>query len=128
MLPRGEAPPSATSAEGGGSRAALRHEVCVALAAVLGLPGAAAVDTHRGFFEQGMDSLTSLEFRNRLQAALGRPLLSSLAMDHPNVERLVAHLAGDDAAPAAAADLDAMDEDALSALLDARLERAEQRL
>jgi NAD(P)-dependent dehydrogenase (short-subunit alcohol dehydrogenase family)/acyl carrier protein len=101
-------------------RTAIEARVRSALAAVLGLPGPEAADPRRAFFDQGMDSLTSLEFRNRLQDGLGRMLSASIALDHPTVERLVAHLAGDDAEP----DLDTMDEAALGALLDMRLDGA----
>jgi len=43
----------------------------------------------------GMDSLTSVELRNLLQAALGRALPSTLAFDFPNVSALVDYLAGE---------------------------------
>ena len=108
----GEAPAAAPT------RAAIEAAVRGALAAVLGLAGPGAADPRRLFFDQGMDSLTSLEFRNRLQAALGRPVAAGIALDHPTIERLVAHLAGEDAAP----DMDAMDDEQLGALLDARLD------
>ncbi|MGW3653228.1 beta-ketoacyl synthase N-terminal-like domain-containing protein [Streptomyces sp. NPDC000878] len=59
-----------------GLDAADRHEVLLGvvraeIAAVLGLPGPADVDVRRGFLEQGMDSLTTVELRNRLTAATG---------------------------------------------------------
>jgi NAD(P)-dependent dehydrogenase (short-subunit alcohol dehydrogenase family) len=101
-------------------RAAIETQVRLALATVLGLPGPGSADPRRAFFDQGMDSLTSLEFRNRLQDGLGRPLAASIALDHPTVERLVAYLAGDDTEP----DIDTMDEAALGALLDMRLDGA----
>ena len=117
----GEARPAVLASKAPPSgRAAIEAQVRLALAAVLGLPGPGAADPRRAFFDQGMDSLTSLEFRNRLQNGLGRKLASSIALDHPTVERLVAHLAGDDAEP----DLETMDEAALGALLDMRLDGA----
>jgi hypothetical protein len=39
-----------------------------------------------------MDSLTSLELRNRLQSTLGCKLPSTLAFDYPTVEAVVDHL------------------------------------
>jgi hypothetical protein len=43
----------------------------------------------------GMDSLMSLELRNRLQVGLRRPLPTTLTLDHPNVEALVDRLGRD---------------------------------
>ena len=58
-----------------------------------------------GFFELGMDSLTAVDFRNRLnRALLGEVVLANTAvLDHPNVRRLGRHLMvelGDLPAPA----------------------------
>ncbi len=60
--------------------------------AVLRLPSAPA--TTVGFFDLGMDSLMSVEFRNRLNRALsGEYVLSSTAVfDYPNIAGLAAHL------------------------------------
>lgn len=62
-----------------------------------------------GFAEQGLDSMNSVELRNRLQDALGRQLPTTLAFDYPTAERL-AHqlmssleLGGEVAVPASAA-------------------------
>ena len=64
------------------------------LQAVLGLaePPAPTV----GFFDLGMDSLTTVELRNRLNRALsGECVVSGTAvLDHPDVARLARHLAG----------------------------------
>jgi acyl transferase domain-containing protein/acyl-CoA synthetase (AMP-forming)/AMP-acid ligase II/acyl carrier protein len=67
----------------------LRSEV----SRLLGKP-AESLDAQRGFFEIGMDSLMSVELRNRLQARLdlSPPLPASLAFDHPTIDRLAAHL------------------------------------
>jgi hypothetical protein len=46
-----------------------------------------------GFFAMGMDSLTSIELRNRLQTSLGSSLPSTLVFDYPTVEELVDYLA-----------------------------------
>jgi acyl carrier protein len=41
----------------------------------------------------GVDSLMSLELRNRLEAGLGVPLSSTLVWNHPTIEVMVPHLA-----------------------------------
>ena len=45
-----------------------------------------------GFFELGMDSLTSVELRNRLQSSLDRKLPSTLAFDYPTLDTLSDYL------------------------------------
>ncbi|AQW50870.1 type I polyketide synthase [Streptomyces violaceusniger] len=71
-------------------------------AAVLGFPDAEAVGATRGFLEQGFDSLTAVELRNRLNAASGLRLAPTLLFDHPTPElvarQLLAQLAGSVAA------------------------------
>ena len=62
------------------------------VARVLGVEPPEALDPTRGFFSMGMDSLTSIELRNRLEGALGLPLAPSLAFNYPTVAALAAHL------------------------------------
>ncbi|MEV5123427.1 type I polyketide synthase, partial [Streptomyces decoyicus] len=62
------------------------------IAAVLGYPGPDAVDTTRTFQELGTDSLTAVELRNTLTAAVGLPLSPTLVFDHPTPPALARHL------------------------------------
>ncbi|MET7832495.1 type I polyketide synthase [Micromonospora sediminicola] len=63
-------------------------------AAVLGYASLRDVDTDKGFVELGFDSLTAVEFRNRLAAATGLRLPSTLIYDRPTTAAMVAHLRG----------------------------------
>jgi acyl transferase domain-containing protein/acyl carrier protein len=74
------------------------------VAQVLGLP-ASQVDPEQGLFEIGMDSLTALELRTRLETVVGRALPATLVFDCPNVRaiaRLLLTAANRAAAPAPA--------------------------
>jgi surfactin synthase thioesterase subunit/acyl carrier protein len=63
------------------------------VANVLGIshPESIAMDT--GFFDLGMDSLTSVELRNKLQSSLKCSVPSTLAFDYPSLIKLVEYLA-----------------------------------
>jgi hypothetical protein len=73
-------------------------------ARVLGLPRPAALDARRSLFDQGLDSLLSVELRNAIKADLAaagaqadrqRPLPSTLIFDYPSLETLATFLAAE---------------------------------
>ncbi|MEU9118246.1 KR domain-containing protein, partial [Streptomyces sp. NPDC048483] len=73
-------------------------------AAVLGHSSMEAVAPDRAFRELGFDSLTAVEYRNRLTAALESSLPATLIFDYPTpatlAHHIVAEVLGDDVRPA----------------------------
>lgn len=108
-----------------GERTDLVHRVVVReLAGVLGHQEAAEIDADRGFFEMGLDSLTAIDLRNRLDAATGLRLPTAVLFDHPNVRALTRHLTTALAPEDAAADGDAELRRAIAAIPVDRLRDA----
>nr|AJW65407.1 type I modular polyketide synthase [Nocardiopsis sp. CMB-M0232] len=71
---------------------AARTLVQAAAAEVLGHTDPSAVADDRPFREQGFDSLTAVELRNRVNEATGLRLPSSVVFDHPTVLALSGHV------------------------------------
>ncbi|MGF7179799.1 SDR family NAD(P)-dependent oxidoreductase [Tunturiibacter psychrotolerans] len=59
---------------------------------VLGLSPSFKLDLNQGLATYGMDSLMTIELKNRLQVSVGKTLSSTIVFDHPTVVALVEYL------------------------------------
>jgi acyl carrier protein len=80
-------------ATAGEIRKILQNHIRQVVIQVLGLEPSFTIDLQQGLSDIGMDSLMSLELRNRLQASTGHSLPPTLAFDCPTVETLAEFLA-----------------------------------
>jgi myxalamid-type polyketide synthase MxaE and MxaD len=109
------------------------------VAEILGFRSPDRVDPQQGFFRMGMDSIMTMQLRNRLETALGHSLPPTIAFEYPTVDSLVDFIAGmilkpeaSDIQPAGApekqelssvdAECEELSEEELVALLERRLE------
>ena len=61
-------------------------------AAVLGHSGVESIHVEKAFRDQGFDSLTAVEMRDRLKSATGLPVPSALVFDYPTPRLVAEHL------------------------------------
>lgn len=73
-------------------RKLLQDHICSVVAKVLGWHLSESIDLQKGFFELGMDSLTSLDLKNQLQKSLKCSLPLNLVFEYPTVDLLTDYL------------------------------------
>ncbi len=102
------------------------------VAEILGLDSSQVEDVRQGFFDMGMDSLTAMELKNRLEKDWQKPMPSTLAFDYSTFQSMTGYLlnevfgtetGGDDnEAEDRMAQIDALSEAEAEALLLKKLE------
>jgi acyl transferase domain-containing protein/acyl carrier protein len=70
----------------------LLNEILKHMREVLELNQFSNLEPATGFFDLGMDSLTAIELKNRLQASMGMTLSPTIVFDYPSAKALNAHL------------------------------------
>jgi len=101
---------------------ALRRRVRGVVAAAMGFRTPDELTPERTFRDHGLDSLLAIDAKDRLEALLGIALPATLLFDHPDLDRLVAHLLARKFPPTTPDDgLQALGDAALSRLLAAEL-------
>jgi NAD(P)-dependent dehydrogenase (short-subunit alcohol dehydrogenase family)/acyl carrier protein len=75
------------------AREALIEHLRGEVAAVLAWNSSTQIGLRQKFFDLGMDSLTSVELRQRLERSLGSALPLTVAFDYPNIEALSKYIA-----------------------------------
>ena len=70
----------------------LTREITRVLADVLGVADASQLDSDKGFFEQGMDSLLAVEFAKRLSQTLGVTLKPTLIFEHNDIQSVAKYI------------------------------------
>jgi len=66
----------------------LREHLRMQVAQVLGSSSSDLPEINLGFMEMGMDSLMTVELKNRLQTQLGKKLSGTVAIEYPTIEKL----------------------------------------
>ncbi len=77
----------------------LQTHVRSQVAKVLGIRTPDSINLQQEFWNMGMDSLTSLEFCNRLQTSLQCPVPATVVFDYPNITTLADYLSREVLAP-----------------------------
>ena len=63
------------------------------VADVLGLESPETLDIQQGFFRLGMDLITTVRLRNRLERSLACTLPATVAFEYPSIDTLTTYLA-----------------------------------
>ena len=72
----------------------LKAELIRILREMMGISSSQSIDDTQGFFEMGMDSLMSVELRNRIQAAIGEAFTvpTTFAFENANITKMAENL------------------------------------
>ena len=81
------------SMEAAPRREAIEQMIRETVANLLGLDSYLKVDRETGLFDLGIDSLTAIDLKDRLEKSLGHTLRSTIAFDYPTAAEMAEHLA-----------------------------------